>query len=170
LPVRPSPNLPVIQSIYLYPSLCFFEGTVLSEGRGTPTPFPVFGPPLLPANLYSFTPQPNEGAKNSKHYGKTCYGWNLTGTADEVLKKVDNRIQLHWLLEAYRLFPVKDSFFIEPKSGKPEDYFFNKLAGNADLMQQIKNNVPENDIRKSWEPALSEFKKIRKKYLMYDDF
>jgi len=170
LPVRPSPNLPVIQSVYLYPSLCFFEGTVLSEGRGTPTPFQVFGHPLLPANLYSFTPQPNEGAKNSKHYGKTCYGWNLTGTADEVLKKVDNRIQLHWLLEAYRLFPVKDSFFIEPKSGKPEDYFFNKLAGNADLMQQIKNNVPENDIRKSWEPALSEFKKIRKKYLMYDDF
>ena len=170
LPVRPSPNLPVIQSVYLYPSLCFFEGTVLSEGRGTPTPFQVFGHPLLPANLYSFTPQPNEGAKNSKHYGKTCYGWNLTGTADEVLKKVDNKIQLHWLLEAYRLFPVKDSFFIAPKSGKPEDYFFNNLAGNADLMQQIKNNVPESDIRKSWEPALSEFKKIRKKYLMYDDF
>jgi len=170
LPVRPSPNLPVIQSVYLYPSLCFFEGTTLSEGRGTATPFQVFGHPSLPANLYSFTPQSNEGAKNSKHYGKTCYGWNLGGTADEVLKKVDNKVQLHWLLEAYRLFPVKDSFFIVPKSGKPEDYFFNKLAGNADLMQQVKNNVSEDDIRKTWEPALSEFKKIRKKYLMYDDF
>jgi uncharacterized protein YbbC (DUF1343 family) len=170
LPGRPSPNLPVIQSVYLYPSLCFFEGTVLSEGRGTTTPFQVFGHPRLPANLYSFIPQPNEGAKNNKHYGKTCYGWNLGGTPDEVLKKVGNKVQLHWLLEAYRLFPAKDSFFIAPGSGKPEDYFFNKLAGNADLMQQIKNNTAEEEIRRSWEPALSEFKKTRKKYLLYDDF
>jgi uncharacterized protein YbbC (DUF1343 family) len=170
LPVRPSPNLPVIQSVYLYPSLCFFEGTVFSEGRGTPTPFQVFGHPLLPAGLYSFTPQPNEGAKNSKHYGKTCYGWNLSGTPDQVLKKVANKIQLHWLLDAYRLFPLKDSFFLSPKSGRAEDYLFNKLAGNADLMQLVRRNTPEEDIRKSWEPALTEFKKIRKKYLLYDDF
>ncbi|HET9430195.1 MAG TPA: DUF1343 domain-containing protein, partial [Chitinophagaceae bacterium] len=84
LPVRPSPNLPNIQSIYLYPSTCFFEGTALSEGRGTPKPFQVFGHPSLPKNLYSFTPNPNEGAKNSKHYGKPCYGWDLSGTPEEV--------------------------------------------------------------------------------------
>jgi len=167
LPVRPSPNLPEIQSIYLYPSICFFEGTVLSEGRGTATPFQVFGHPSLPHNLYAFTPRPNEAAKSSKQYGRVCYGWNLSGTPEEVLQKLDNKIQLKWLLEGYRLFPAKDSFFIAPKSGRPEDYFFNKLAGNGDLMQQVKNGATEADIRKSWEPALTVFKEIRKKYLMY---
>jgi uncharacterized protein YbbC (DUF1343 family) len=170
LPVRPSPNLPTIQSIYLYPSTCFFEGTALSEGRGTDKPFQVFGHPSLPKNLYAFTPNPNEGAKNSKHYGKVCYGWNLGGTPEEVLKKVDNRIQLKWLIEAYRLFPQKDSFFIVPKSGKMEQSFFNKLAGNNDLWQQIKAGKTEKEIRKTWEPKLTEFKAIRKKYLLYEDF
>jgi uncharacterized protein YbbC (DUF1343 family) len=83
---------------------------------------------------------------------------------------VDNKLQLKYLLEAYRLFPKKDSFFILPKSTNPEDIFFNKLAGNATLMQQIKKGVSEKDIRKSWEPRLKSFKKIRKKYLMYPDF
>lgn len=170
LPVRPSPNLPNIQSIYLYPSTCFFEGTVLSEGRGTNKPFQVFGHPSLPKSLFSFTPNPNEGAKNSKHYGKTCYGWDLSGTPEEVLKKVDNKVQLKWLLEAYRLFPEKENFFIVPKSGSMEQSSFNKLAGNNELWQQVKNGVPEEEIRKSWEPKLSAFKKIRKKYLLYEDF
>ena len=170
LPVKPSPNIPNIQSIYLYPSTCFFEGTVLSEGRGTNKQFQVFGHPSLPKNLYSFTPNPNEGAKNSKLYGQLCYGWDLSGTPEEVLAKVNNRIQLKWLMEAYRLFPKKDSFFIIPKSGKMEESFFNRLAGNNDLWQQIKNGVSEADIRKSWEPKLSQFKAIRKKYLLYEDF
>ena len=170
LPVKPSPNLPDIQSIYLYPSTCFFEGTTLSEGRGTDKPFQVFGAPSLPKNLYSFTPHPTEGAKSSKHYGEVCYGWNLSGTPSEVLKKINNRIQLKWLMEAYRLFPNKDSFFIVPKSGNMENSFFDKLAGNNDLWQQIKNGVSEKDIRASWEPALSNYKKIRKKYLLYKDF
>jgi uncharacterized protein YbbC (DUF1343 family) len=170
LPVRPSPNLPDMQSVYLYPSTCFFEGTVFSEGRGTSTPFQVFGHPSLPKTLYAFTPMPNEGAKSSKHYGKVCYGWNIGGTPASVLKEVDNHVQLKWLMEAYRLFPVKDSFFIVPKSGNPEAYFFNKLAGNAALMQQIKTGVPEADIRKSWAPGLASFKEIRKKYLLYPDF
>ena len=170
LPVKPSPNIPNIQSIYLYPSTCFFEGTVLSEGRGTNKQFQVFGHPSLPKNLYSFTPNPNEGAKNSKLYGQLCYGWDLSGTPEEVLAKVDNRIQLKWLVEAYRLFPKKDSFFIIPKSGKMEESFFNRLAGNNELWQQIKNGVSEADIRKSWEPKLNEFKAIRKKYLLYEDF
>lgn len=170
LPVKPSPNLPSIQSIYLYPSTCFFEGTVLSEGRGTTKPFQVFGHPSLPNNLYSFTPNPNEGAKSSKLYGQLCYGWDLSGTPEEVLAKVDGRLQLKWLLEAYRLFPEKDNFFLQPKSGKMEESFFTKLSGNNDLWQQIKEGKTEEEIRKSWEPKLGEFKKIRKKYLMYDDF
>ncbi|MDP4261911.1 MAG: DUF1343 domain-containing protein [Bacteroidota bacterium] len=170
LPVRPSPNLPDIQSIYLYPSTCFFEGTVLSEGRGTNKPFQVFGHPSLPKNLYSFIPNPNEGAKSSKLYGQKCYGWNLSGTPEQVLKEVDNKVQLKWLVQAYKLFPQKDSFFILPKSGNMEGSHFTRLAGNNELWQQIKKGVPENEIRKSWEPALTEFKKIRKKYLMYPDF
>ncbi len=170
LPVRPSPNLPNIQSIYLYPSTCFFEGTVLSEGRGTDRPFQVFGHPSLPANLYSFTPKPNEGAKVSKWYGQPCYGWRLDGTPEEVQTEVNNRVQLKWLLEAYRLFPQKDSFFIIPKSGNMEQSFFNKLAGNNELWQQVKAGTPEAAIRESWEPKLSEYKTIRKKYLLYEDF
>jgi uncharacterized protein YbbC (DUF1343 family) len=170
LPVKPSPNLPNIQSIYLYPSTCFFEGTVLSEGRGTDKPFQVFGDPSLPKNLYAFTPNPNEGAKSSKHYGQVCYGWDLSGTPKEVLEETNGKVQLKWLLQAYQLFPDKDNFFIKPKSGNMEESFFDKLAGNATLMQQIKTGVAENDIRKSWEPKLNEFKQIRKKYLMYPDF
>lgn len=170
LPVRPSPNLPNIQSIYLYPSTCFFEGTVLSEGRGTNKQFQVFGHPSLPHNLYSFTPNPNEGAKNSKLYGQLCYGWDLSGTPEEVLKKVDNKIQLKWLMEAYKLFPEKEKFFILPKSSKMEESFFNKLAGNNELWQQIRDGKSEAEIRASWEPALSEFRKLRKKYLLYEDF
>ncbi|MBC7866641.1 MAG: DUF1343 domain-containing protein [Gloeobacteraceae cyanobacterium ES-bin-316] len=170
LPVKPSPNLPNIQSIYLYPSTCFFEGSVLSEGRGTDKQFQVFGHPSLPKNLYSFTPNPNEGAKNSKLYGQVCYGWNLSGTPEEVLNKVDNKVQLKWLMEAYKLFPEKDKFFILPKSGKMEESFFNKLAGNNKLWQQLVAGKSETQIRKSWEPKLSEFKKIRKKYLLYEDF
>jgi uncharacterized protein YbbC (DUF1343 family) len=170
LPVKPSPNLPSIHSIYLYPSTCFFEGTVLSEGRGTDKPFQVFGHPSLPKNLYSFTPNPNEGAKNSKLYGQVCYGWNLSGSPEEVLAKVENKVQLKWLMEAYRLFPEKDKFFLLPKSGKMEESFFNKLAGNNELWQQIRDGKPEEEIRKSWEPKLSAFKEIRKKYLLYGDF
>ncbi|HMU72730.1 MAG TPA: DUF1343 domain-containing protein [Ferruginibacter sp.] len=163
LPVMPSPNLKEMQSIYLYPSTCFFEGTVLSEGRGTDKPFQVFGHPALPKNLYSFTPKPNAGAKNSKCFFQECYGWNLGGSIDEVLKKVDGRIQLKYFIEAYKLFPGKDSFFLKTN-------FINKLAGNADFMQQIKKGLSEEDIRKSWQPGLNEFKAKRKKYLLYRDF
>lgn len=170
LPVKPSPNLPNIQSIYLYPSTCFFEGTVLSEGRGTTKPFQVFGHPSYPKTLYSFTPNPNEGAKSSKLYGQQCYGWDLSGPVDDVLAKTGTQIQLKWLIEAYKMFPDKNNFFLLPKSGKMEESFFNKLAGNNDLWQQIKAGKSEAEIRKSWEPKLSEYKLIRKKYLLYDDF
>lgn len=161
--VRPSPNLPEIQSTYWYPSTCFFEGTALSEGRGTNKPFQLFGHPSLPKNLISFTPKSKEGATDPKLKNKLCYGWDLSGTPDQVLKQVDNKIQLKYVIEAYKLFPDKNKFFLA-------NNYFNKLAGNDMLMQQIKDGMSEPDIRKSWQSKLDAFKKIRKKYLLYADF
>ena len=170
LPIKPSPNLPDIQSIYLYPSTCFFEGTVLSEGRGTNIPFQIFGHPSLPKTLKSFTPRSRDGAKEPKFKDQVCYGWDLSGPKDKVFYTAGSKVQVKWLLEAYQLFPKKDDFFLAPASGKPTDFFFNKLAGNSTLMQQIKDGKTEEEIRKSWEPALKKFKVIRKRYLIYKDF
>lgn len=161
LPVKPSPNLPNMQSVYLYPSVCFFEGTAISLGRGTDKPFQQFGHPSFPKNLYSFMPQSTEGAKNPPLLNQVCYGYDLSNI--DVLKEIHNTIQLKWVMEAYKLFPDKDKFFLSSK-------YFNTLAGNDILMQQIKDGVTEEEIRKSWQPGLSNFKKIRKKYLLYDDF
>ena len=163
LPVMPSPNLKEMQSIYLYPSTCFFEGTVLSEGRGTDKPFQIFGHPTLPNNLYAFTPSPNAGAKNSKCFYQQCFGWNLSGSSAELLKRLGSSIHLEYLIEAYKLFPGKDTFFLK-------NNFFNKLAGNETLMQQIKAGKSEIEIKKGWQPGLAEFKAKRKKYLLYTDF
>lgn len=163
LPVRSSPNLPEMQSVYVYPSTCLFEGTVFSEGRGTDKPFQYVGHPLMPKTMFAFTPKPNEGAKSSKCFNQVCYGWNLSGSKEQVLKKLDKKIQLEYILKAYQLFPGKDSFFLK-------NNFFNKLAGNTKLMNQIKSGMNEKDIRKSWEADLKAFKKIRKKYLLYPDF
>jgi uncharacterized protein YbbC (DUF1343 family) len=168
LPVRPSPNLPDIQSILWYPSTCFFEGTVLSEGRGTPTPFQVFGHPSLPGNLYAFTPVSMPGASAPKLKDQRCYGWNLSGTEAEVRARAASQLQLGYLLEAYQLFPDKSKFFLGPPDGKPAEYFFNKLAGNDILMTQIKSGMSEEAIRASWKPGLDTFRVIRKKYLMYE--
>lgn len=169
LPIKPSPNLPDMSSIYWYPSTCFFEGTVLSEGRGTTKPFQVFGHPLLPASLFAFTPVSMPGAASPKLKDQRCYGWDLSAPAEEVKTKVAGRLHISFLLEAYRLFPEKDKFFILPKSGNAKASFFNKLAGNDVLMEQIKQGMDEEQIRKSWEPALSSFKKKRKKYLLYEE-
>jgi uncharacterized protein YbbC (DUF1343 family) len=163
LPVMPSPNLKEMQSIYLYPSTCFFEGTVLSEGRGTDKPFQYFGHPVLPASLFSFTPKPNAGAKSSKCFYQKCYGWDLSGSSEEILEKLDKKIQLQYLLDAYKLFPGKDTFFLK-------NNFINKLAGNDLLIQQVKDGKTESEIRRSWQPELDKFKKTRKKYLLYADF
>lgn len=160
LPVAPSPNLPDQATIRMYPTTCFFEGTVLSEGRGTEKPFLYVGHPTLPKNMFSFTPKPNAGAPSSKCYYQTCYGWNFTPTAQR--KKFD-RIRIDYLINAYHAFPGKDSFFLK-------NQFFNKLAGNSTLMNQIRNGVTEKDIRKSWQPGIERFKTIRKKYLLYPDF
>ncbi len=163
LPVMPSPNLKEMQSIYWYPSTCLFEGTVFSEGRGTDKPFQYFGHPAMPKNLFSFTPKPNAGAKSSKNFYQKCYGWNLSGTNEQVLKKINNKIQLSYFLQAYQLFQGKDSFFLKTN-------FIHKLAGNDVFAQQVRQGKTEAQIRASWQPALNNFKQIRKKYLLYKDF
>ncbi|MEO6455264.1 MAG: DUF1343 domain-containing protein [Ginsengibacter sp.] len=163
LPVKPSPNIPEIQSVYWFPSTCFFEATALSEGRGTDKPFQYFGHPSLPKNLFSFTPKSKEGANDPKLKDQLCFGWNLSATPQEVLKMINNKIQLKWILQAYKVFPQKDKFFLSSAS-------LSRLSGNDIFMQQIINGKSESEIRKSWEPALGNFKKIRKKYLLYKDF
>jgi uncharacterized protein YbbC (DUF1343 family) len=137
----------------------------MSEGRGTEHAFAFIGHPSIPNRKFSFTPMPRVGAQNSKLYGQLCYGWDLSH-----VKAPKNKINLALIIEMYKSFPQKDSFFIIPKSGEPTAYFFNKLAGNASLMEQLKTGVSEADIRKSWEPALNNFKTTRKKYLLYPDF
>ncbi|MFZ9660297.1 MAG: exo-beta-N-acetylmuramidase NamZ family protein [Chitinophagaceae bacterium] len=169
LPISPSPNIPDMTSVYLYPSICFFEGTYLSEGRGTAKPFQIFGHPSLPSNLYSFTPVSTPGAKEPKWKNQLCYGWSLISSPDETYKMLNGKIHLKYILEAYKIFPDKNKFFIPAKSGKKEDCFFNKLTGNAVLQDQIIQGMDESSIRKSWDEGLTQFKQIRKKYLLYKD-
>lgn len=153
LPVKPSPNLPNDQAINLYASLCFFEGTNVSLGRGTNKQFQIYGSPDLPNTGFSFTPMPNEGAKEPPLKGKLCYGEDLS-QASKVTK-----LELKWLLKAYAETKDKSKFFIP---------FFTKLAGTKKLQQQIEAGTSEADIRKSWEKGLSDFKAMRKKYLIYN--
>ena len=152
LPIKPSPNLPNDQSINLYASLCLFEGTNVSVGRGTETQFQIYGSPFLPKSDFKFTPKPNLGAKDPVYNGKECYGEDLSK-----IEKV-TQLELKWLLKAYKNTPDKSKFF---------NSFFTKLAGNKKLQQQIETGISENEIRKSWEKGLSDFKEMRKKYLTY---
>ncbi len=154
LPIKPSPNLPNDVSINLYPSLCLFEGTTVSVGRGTDKQFQLYGSPFLPESEFRFVPQPNEGAKNPVYKGKTCYGKDL-GSAEKL-----DRLHLGWLIEAYETTADKSKFF---------GSFFAKLAGTDALQQQIAMGLSEEDIRKSWWKDLEAFKTKRKKYLIYDD-
>ena len=171
-PIKPSPNLPNIQSILLYPSLCFFEGTDISVGRGTGKPFQCYGHPSFPNTLYSFTPVSLPGAKNPPHKNIKCYGYDLSMPKTDIRLKENKEINLNYLLNTYKSFKGKDSFFLRPTHSNPgsSDYFFNKLAGNNILMWQIMNGKTEAEIRKSWEPGIKFFKKIRKKYLLYPPF
>ncbi len=165
LDVAPSPNLANMNSIYWYATTCLVEGTVMSEGRGTEHAFAYIGHPSIPNHTFSFTPAPRVGAMSSKLYGQKCYGWDLTK-----LSPPKNKIDLGLIIEMYKSFPQKDSFFLRPKTDIPTAYFFNKLAGNAILMEQLKAGVSEAEIRKSWQPGLTKFKATRKKYLLYKDF
>lgn len=152
LPVKPSPNLPNDQSINLYASLCLFEGTNVSSGRGTEMQFQIYGSPFLPKSSFSFTPMPNFGAKDPTHNGKLCYGEDLTK-----IEKV-KQLELKWLIKAYNTTSDKSKFFND---------FFVKLAGTQKLREQIEAGISENEIRKSWEKGLNDFKTMRRNYLIY---
>jgi uncharacterized protein YbbC (DUF1343 family) len=156
---KPSPNLPNMTAIYLYPSLGWFEGTQLSIGRGTSTPFQVIGHPDYKTD-FSFTPHPMSGATNPPFNGKLCYGWDLQMSANDALEQVNGRINLEYLLRAYKEFPDKAHFFTN---------FFDKLAGNDSLKQQIIAGKTESEIRSSWQPGLKKFATIRNKYLLYPE-
>ncbi|WP_425077581.1 exo-beta-N-acetylmuramidase NamZ family protein [Psychroserpens sp. S379A] len=155
LPIKPSPNLPNDVAINLYPSLCFFEGTNVSAGRGTDSQFQIYGSPFLNNTEYTFefVPQANEGAKHPKHKGKVCYGEDLRN------KNRLNRIHLDYLIKAYQNTKDKHEFFID---------YFTTLAGTTKLQEQIENGVSEKDIRASWAKGLLEFKSMRAKYLIYN--
>jgi hypothetical protein len=158
LPYAPSPNLPDSVSIMLYPSTCFFEGTVINEGRGTLRPFQVFGHPSLQGMPYSYVPRPIKGmSMQPKCKGQICYGMDLHGEYDTILKM--KRLNLAWLLLAYKEYKGKEPFF---------NALFNKLVGNDKVQQQLKDGATEEEIRAGWQDEVAEFMKMREKYLIYD--
>ncbi len=160
LPVKPSPNLPNMASVYLYPSLGLFEGTVVAVGRGTDLPFQVIGfPSLLKAN-FTFTPQPRPGAMEPKYNGQQCKGYNLSDFGKEFMKDY-KKLYLFWLIGTYKNCPDKATYF---------DDNFNYHAGNSVLKQQIIDGKSEDEIRVTWQDGIKKFKVIRKKYLLYKDF
>lgn len=159
LPVAPSPNIPDTRSVLLYPSLCLFEGTTASLGRGTPTPFQVIGHPDFPTRTFSFVPRSVPAALTPPQMDKTCYGYDLRAVSLQNLRAA-HQLDLQYLLRFYAEFPNKNAFFLE-------NLFFDKLAGNATLRQMITEGKTETEIRASWEPALATYKDMRQKYLLY---
>ena len=155
LPVRPSPNLPNTQSILLYPSLCLLEPTTMSIGRGTEKQFQIYGHPNFPESNFKFKPSANFGSKNPKWNGDICFGVSLEKI------EVSDRLDLTWLIDAYNKLPKNYIFFKDS---------FERIAGTGKLRKQIINKVPIHQIRKSWEPKLGNYKKLRKKYLIYPDY
>jgi uncharacterized protein YbbC (DUF1343 family) len=153
LAIRPSPNLPNDQAINLYPSLGFFEGTTINAGRGTETQFQIYGAPFFPKSDFSYTPQPNFGAKYPKHQGKLCNGVDLT--------KVDrlNFVTISYVIDAYNKTPKTEKFFGPT---------FTVHAGNTELEKQIKEGLSAEKIESLWQPKIEAFKKIRAKYLIYE--
>jgi uncharacterized protein YbbC (DUF1343 family) len=156
LTVKPSPNLPNDLSIYLYPSLAFFEGTTFSAGRGTTRQFQLYGSPYYKKKGFSFKPISREGAKYPKHQNKTCYGVDL---GNEPIR-MNGGINLSYLLDAYTNYPYKKKFFLKSR-------FIDKLSGSNKLRQQVLTGKSEKTIKKSWKKGLDKFKKIRQKYLIY---
>jgi uncharacterized protein YbbC (DUF1343 family) len=158
LPVYTSPNLQNMEAMYLYPSVALFEGTIMNVGRGTPFAYQVFGHPEYPDHAFSYTPRASSSNISPKHMDLLCYGPDLREIPVDTLRNID-RINLSWLIYAYKTMNRRD-FFIP---------FFDKLAGTDALRKQIEDGWSEDQIRKSWEPALKEYRQIRKKYLLYPD-
>ncbi len=155
---KPSPNLKTDKAINLYPSLCFFEGTQISVGRGTDAPFTVYGSPWTKSLPYTFTPRPNPGAKSPVFSGQKCYGEDLVDYPEDL-----RRLNLEWLIKAYKKYrnPKQDFF--------TKNLWIDKLAGTDELRKQVIAGKTEAEIRKSWEKGLQDFEKIRLKYVMYED-
>ena len=159
LPVKPSPNLPNMNAILLYPSLCFFEGTDFSVGRGTDHPFEMFGHPNMGVGSFMFVPKSTDGAKHPKHMGVPCLGWDLSDFGGKRVQEKQEMI-LDWIVNAYRDFQMKDRFFLS-------NGFFDKLAGTDELRQQIESGMTAEEIRALWKSELSDFKLKRRQYLIY---
>jgi len=153
LPIKPSPNLPNDKAINLYPSLGFFEGTSINAGRGTENQFQQYGAPFFPKTSFSYTPQPNVGAKSPKHLGKLCYGVNLKN-----MGKL-NVVNIEWLLDAYHKTPNTEHFF---------GATFTAHAGTTKLESQIVKGLTAKEIHDSWQLEIEAFNKIRSKYLLYE--
>ena len=160
LPINPSPNLTDMKAIYLYPSLCFFEGTKVSVGRGTENPFKRVGYPGLKDGDVTFTPVSTEAAPNPPYKDTLCTGWDL-GHHVEDSANLPKKLNLQWLIKMYESYPDKTKFFTP---------FFDKLAGTTKLREQIQKGMTEDQIRETWKQDLDEFMLKRKRYLMYDDF
>lgn len=158
LPVKPSPNLPDWQSIYLYPTLCFFEGTEVSVGRGTDKPFRIYGSPDMDGP-FSFTPESKDGASKPKHEGQVCHGYDKTEYAEDHDNNIQ-QLQIEWIADACSQYGGKTFF----------GNYFRLLAGNDEFSKQIKQGLSPDEIRESWREELESFKKTRAKYLIYDDF
>jgi uncharacterized protein YbbC (DUF1343 family) len=166
VPVKPSPNLNTQHSIMLYPSTCLFEGTMLNHGRGTYSPFTVIGSPLLKGKYdFSFTPISIKGMSETPLYmNEVCYGLDLRKYDVSQLRK-SKKLNLKWMIELYQAYPEKEKFFDKSFSKQIND--IDKLAGTRDFKEQIIAGKSEEEIRKSWEPGLSNYKKMRRKYLLY---
>ena len=162
LPIPPSPNLPNMRSVYLYPSLCFFEGTNISIGRGTSFPFQVFGAPYFTNKEFSFTPKATFGAKNPKYKSITCYGSDLRNISLDTLKNT-KKLNLNWLVNSYKISKDSEDFF-------NKNNFFHLLSGTDKLMNLVKGGANPKHIYETYQKDLNEFKTIRKNYLIYDDF
>lgn len=163
LPIPPSPNLPNMNAIYAYPSLCFFEGTAISIGRGTDHPFQCFGYPLAPHGQFQFTPKDKPGVvQNPPYKGEVCNG-HLVDEFSGFWFKNHRKIYLDWLVGAYHEFPDKQKFFTSPD-------FFDKLAGGPELRQWIIEGKNAEEIRQLYSPQLNDYMTLRRKYLLYPDF
>ncbi len=162
LPVNPSPNLRNMAAIYCYPSLCLFEGTVVSVGRGTTMPFQQYGHPDFEGkSIYAFMPDVPDHGPDPKLAGKLCHGQVLATNPREASLTIGNRLRLVYLIRAYNWYEKKDDFF---------NNFFENLAGTKELRKQIEQGMSEEEIRATWKSDLDAFKVIRKKYLLYKDF
>ena len=160
LPIAPSPNLPNMTSIYLYPSTCLFEGTDVSLGRGTKKPFQIYGHPAMKGKGYkfSFTPKSVAGAKNPPQLGKKCYGRDLSRLSDEEI--IAKGMNLEYVIDAYRACGLGDKFFTS---------FFEKLTGDLSVREMIEQGKTNDEIKATWQPGLEQFKQLRRRYLIYDE-